>query len=90
MTAEIPTKPAAIPTATGAAAGLTKAEAARRLAQYGENALAEHHVSALERLAVLLGADAMGDRDRGHPLGRARTLGRSNFALALNPAIMGA
>jgi H+-transporting ATPase len=33
------------------AIGLTGAEAARRLAQYGENALAEHHVSALERLA---------------------------------------
>ncbi|MGH7095331.1 MAG: plasma-membrane proton-efflux P-type ATPase, partial [Stellaceae bacterium] len=33
------------------AAGLTRAEAARRLAQYGENALAEHHVSAFERLA---------------------------------------
>ncbi len=32
-------------------AGLSNAEAARRLAQYGENALAEHHVSALERLA---------------------------------------
>jgi H+-transporting ATPase len=30
--------------------GLTQAEAERRLAQYGENALAEHHVSALERL----------------------------------------
>ena len=33
------------------APGLTEAEAARRLQQYGENALAEHHVSALERLA---------------------------------------
>jgi H+-transporting ATPase len=33
------------------ATGLTEAEAAQRLAQYGENALAEHHVSALERLA---------------------------------------
>ena len=32
------------------AAGLSEAEAARRLAQYGENALAEHHVSVLERL----------------------------------------
>jgi H+-transporting ATPase len=31
--------------------GLSSAEAVRRLAQYGENALAEHHVSALERLA---------------------------------------
>jgi H+-transporting ATPase len=33
------------------AAGLTEEEAARRLAQYGENALVEHHVGALERLA---------------------------------------
>lgn len=33
------------------AAGLSEAEVARRLAQYGENALVEHHVSALERLA---------------------------------------
>jgi len=32
-------------------AGLTEAEATQRLAQYGENALAEHHVSVLERLA---------------------------------------
>ena len=32
-------------------AGLTEAEAARQLAQYGENALVEHHVSVLERLA---------------------------------------
>jgi H+-transporting ATPase len=31
--------------------GLSEAEAQRRLAQYGENALAEHRVSALERLA---------------------------------------
>ncbi len=30
---------------------MTGAEAARRLAQYGENALAEHHVSIFERLA---------------------------------------
>ena len=34
-----------------AANGLTEAEAARRLGQYGENALTEHHISALERLA---------------------------------------
>ncbi len=32
-------------------AGLSEAEAARRLAQYGENALAEHRTSVLERLA---------------------------------------
>jgi H+-transporting ATPase len=32
-------------------AGLTEAEAARQLQQYGENALAEHHVSVFERLA---------------------------------------
>ena len=33
------------------ATGLTEAEATRRLAQYGENALVEHRVSTLERLA---------------------------------------
>ncbi|HUI21978.1 MAG TPA: plasma-membrane proton-efflux P-type ATPase [Methylocella sp.] len=32
-------------------AGLTETEAERRLERFGENALAEHHVSALERLA---------------------------------------
>ena len=32
-------------------AGLTQQEATRRLAQYGENALAEHHVSVIEHLA---------------------------------------
>ncbi len=32
-------------------AGLSEAEANRRLAEYGENALAEHRVSVLERLA---------------------------------------
>ena len=32
-------------------AGLSEVEAAKRLAQYGENALAEHHVSVVERLA---------------------------------------
>jgi magnesium-transporting ATPase (P-type) len=31
--------------------GLSSTEAARRFAQYGENALTEHHISALERLA---------------------------------------
>jgi len=31
--------------------GLSEAEAQRRLAQYGENALVEHHISAFERLA---------------------------------------
>ncbi|HUC61148.1 MAG TPA: plasma-membrane proton-efflux P-type ATPase [Alphaproteobacteria bacterium] len=38
------------PSATDAK-GLSEAEAAKRLAQYGENALAEHPVSAFERLA---------------------------------------
>ncbi len=37
--------------APGNANGLTEAEATQRLAQYGENALLEHHVSVLERLA---------------------------------------
>lgn len=32
-------------------AGLSEVQAAKRLAQYGENALAEHHVSVVERLA---------------------------------------
>src|SRR5271165_1666152 len=32
-------------------AGLSEAEAAKRLAQCGENALVEHHISLLERLA---------------------------------------
>lgn len=36
--------------ATREAAGLTETEAERRLERFGENALAEHHVSALERL----------------------------------------
>jgi H+-transporting ATPase len=39
------------PPAAAETAGLTEADAARRLQQYGENALAEHHVSVLERLA---------------------------------------
>ena len=38
--------PAAVDTA-----GLTESEAARRLVQFGENALVEHHVSIFERLA---------------------------------------
>ena len=38
------------PPITAETAGLTEADAARRLQQYGENALAEHHVSVLERL----------------------------------------
>lgn len=33
------------------AAGLTEAEAKRRLIQYGENALVEHRIGAFERLA---------------------------------------
>ena len=33
------------------ARGLTEAEAEQRLAEYGENALVEHHVGVLERLA---------------------------------------
>jgi H+-transporting ATPase len=40
----------AAPTATEAS-GLSEVEAQRRLGQYGENALVEHHISALERLA---------------------------------------
>ena len=37
-------------TATPETAGLSEAEAARRLVQYGENALIEHHVGVVERL----------------------------------------
>ena len=33
-------------------AGLSEAEAARRLEQYGENALAEHRVGVVERLLL--------------------------------------
>jgi len=40
-----------IPSAQDGTQGLSEAEAARRLTQYGENALAERHVGALERLA---------------------------------------
>jgi H+-transporting ATPase len=41
------------PVAAGqeSADGLSETEAGRRLAQYGENALAEHHVGVIERLA---------------------------------------
>ena len=51
MMDQVTTKtPAAVPTPADAT-GLTEAEATKRLAQYGENALVEHHVSAWERLA---------------------------------------
>ena len=54
------------------AGGLTETEAAKRLAQYGENALAEHHVSRFRApCSVLLGSDPLDDRDRGGALGRA-------------------
>ncbi len=43
-----------------AASGLTEAEAERRLAQYGENALAEHHVSVFERLPIFSGGRSPG------------------------------
>ncbi|WP_395666400.1 plasma-membrane proton-efflux P-type ATPase [Methylocella sp.] len=42
---------AAGPTPGGDAAGLTEAEAAQRLARYGENGLIEHRIGALGRLA---------------------------------------
>ena len=54
MTQDQATKPGKTPIVAPTeadATGLTEAEAARRLAQYGENALVEHHVSVLERLA---------------------------------------
>jgi H+-transporting ATPase len=43
-------KAPALAESTAEAAGLSEAEAERRLAEFGENALAEHRVSALERL----------------------------------------
>jgi H+-transporting ATPase len=43
--------PATAVHATAETAGLSEAEAQRRLAQYGENALVEQHVSVIERLA---------------------------------------
>ncbi len=49
--AESKLEKAPIPTPENTA-GLTEAEAARRLAEHGENALAEHHVSVFERLAL--------------------------------------
>ncbi len=51
LTTEAVVKTKAMPAAADETGGLTEAEATRRLAQYGGNALAEHHVSALERLA---------------------------------------
>ena len=38
-----PSAPSSMAQTIGDAAGLTEAEAERRLAQYGENALVEHH-----------------------------------------------
>ena len=67
--------PVAVPTEADAT-GLTEAEAARRLVQYGENALVEHRVSALETpRTLLLGTDPLDDRDRGGALWRAGALG---------------
>ena len=68
-------KPAAI--ADAGAGGLSEAEAARRLAQYGENVLAESHASALRPARpLLLGADPVDDRGRGAALRRGQALGR--------------
>ena len=46
-----PEQTPAIGSSGAEARGLTDAEATRRLAQFGENALAEHRVSVLHRLA---------------------------------------
>ena len=46
-----PSAPSSMAQTIGDAAGLTEAEAERRLAQYGENALVEHHIGVFERLA---------------------------------------
>lgn len=50
LTSETVTKAPAVLESAHDAVGLTDAEAARRLAQVGENALAETHVSALAKL----------------------------------------
>ena len=46
-----PSAPSSMAQTSGDAAGLTEAEAAQRLAKYGENALVEHHIGVFERLA---------------------------------------
>jgi H+-transporting ATPase len=51
LMAESAARATTVPANADEAAGLSDAEAARRLAQYGENALAEHHVGIVERLA---------------------------------------
>jgi H+-transporting ATPase len=50
VAARSPTKISPTAPSQTESAGLSEAEAARRLAQYGENVLVEHHVSVLERL----------------------------------------
>ena len=64
-TGELKTPPQAARPAADAkvegAGGLSEAEAARRLAEYGENALAEHHISVLERLRVFFGGPSLDD-----------------------------
>jgi len=50
LTAEVLPQAGAIGASSDQAAGLTEAEAARRLAEFGENALPEAHVSAFVRL----------------------------------------
>ena len=47
VTAETSVTARAAPPRTVEATGLSEAEAVRRLAQYGENALVEHRVSAV-------------------------------------------
>jgi H+-transporting ATPase len=51
MNQEATSSPAAVTSSRAETEGLSEAEAQRRLSQYGENALIEHQVSALERLA---------------------------------------
>lgn len=50
------------PAAKDAVAGLTSAEAVRQFAQYGENALVEHHQRPRAARASS-GADSVDDRD---------------------------
>jgi H+-transporting ATPase len=51
MNEQVASKPPAGAAPAANSTGLTEAEATRRLTQYGENALVEHHVSTLERVA---------------------------------------
>ena len=72
----LPSAPSSMAQTSGDAAGLTEAEAERRLAQYGENALVEHHIGIFERLARFFwGPIPWMIEVAGRALGRASALG---------------